>query len=185
MTGREGGEPPSASVVLGLGSNLGDRMARLQEAVRALRGSGLVLGAVSSIYETAPIGFLRQPFFLNLVLSASSGLSPAALLALCHRLETDAGRERTFPNAPRSLDVDVLFLGDRIVRLPGLHVPHPRWKERSFVVRPLQEILPDLRDPETGWRVEEVARRWPIRPLEVHRALEGSVFLASLEQGAT
>lgn len=185
MRGTPDGEPTPSPIVLGFGSNLGDRMARLATAVRGLRGSGLELDAVSSVYETPPVGFLEQPFFLNLVLSGRSRLSPPALLQVCHRLEADAGRRRSFRNAPRPLDVDVLFLGDRILRLPALQVPHPRWKERSFVVRPLQEILPHLRDPETGWRVEEVARRWPARPEEVRRVLDGSAFQALLDKGAT
>jgi 2-amino-4-hydroxy-6-hydroxymethyldihydropteridine diphosphokinase len=183
MKREEGGRGPL--VILGLGSNLGDRMGFLRNAARGLSTSGFVLNDVSSVYETSPVGFLEQPFFLNLVLSGYSEAAPLGVLDLCARLETEAGRVRSFSNAPRPLDVDLLFVGSRILRLLGLQVPHPRWRERSFVVRPLQEIHPRFRDPETGWRVEEVARWWPSQPEDVPMVMERGAFLAMLDEGGT
>ena len=161
-----------ALTVLALGSNLGDRLGLLRRAVRGLVEGGVLPDLVSSVYETPPLGLLEQPDFLNLVVAGWSGLGPGRLLALARRLEAEAGRLRTVPNGPRTLDVDLLFLGDRIVRREEVIVPHPRWKERSFVVRPLEEILPHLMDPETGLRVEEVAGLWPLAPESI-RVVEG------------
>lgn len=160
-------------VVFGLGSNLGDRLGFLLRGVRGLGTGGMDVKAVSSVWETPPLGYLYQPLFLNLVLWGTSSLGVRELLALCAEIEREAGRDRPFANAPRTLDVDLLFRGDTIVRECGARVPHPRWKERSFVVRPLLEILPTFRDPETGWRIEEVARLWPQEP-EAIRLVEGA-----------
>jgi 2-amino-4-hydroxy-6-hydroxymethyldihydropteridine diphosphokinase len=154
-------------VVLALGSNLGDRERYLREAVLGLKEGGVVVERVSSVYETPPLGGLPQRSFLNMVVGGRCALSPMSLMEIGRRLEEDAGRERTFSGAPRTLDVDLLFFGRRIVRAPGIRVPHARWKVRSFVVRPLLEILPGLRDPETGWRVEEIAALWPMEPKEI------------------
>jgi 2-amino-4-hydroxy-6-hydroxymethyldihydropteridine diphosphokinase len=86
--------------------------------------------------------------------------------------EEMAGRERPFPNAPRTLDVDLIFFGGLILRAPNLRVPHPRWKSRSFVVRPLQQLAPGFVDPETGLTVQEIARLWPQHPREITRMVE-------------
>ncbi len=158
--------------VLGLGSNLGDRLGFLRKGVGDLAAGGVEVESVSSVFETPPVGYLDQPPFLNLVLAGRTRRSPKGILELIREVEAAAGRERSFPDAPRTLDVDLLFLGERIVRLPGLRVPHPRWRNRSFVVRPLAEILPGLRDPETGCTVGEIAARWPLEPGKI-RLVEG------------
>ena len=164
------------AVVIGLGSNLGDRLDHLCFAAHELGREGVPLHTVSSVVETPPVGYSDQPPFLNLVALASSDLPPRRLLAIFHSVEERRGRERPFPNAPRTLDVDLLFFKDRILREPGLRVPHPRWKERSFVVRPLAEIAPGLRDPETGWTVHEVALGWPCEPREIRIELDSEAF---------
>jgi len=170
-------------VVLALGSNLGDREGYLREGVLGLSRGGVEVERVSSVYETPPVGYLQQPPFLNMVVAGGTALPPGALLELAQRLERDAGRERSFPGAPRTLDVDLIFYGERIVRGEGIRVPHPRWRMRSFVVRPLQEILPGLRDPETGWRVEEVAGLWPTEPREIRRVTDRDAFPGAREEG--
>jgi 2-amino-4-hydroxy-6-hydroxymethyldihydropteridine diphosphokinase len=131
---------------LGLGSNLGDRMALLQSAVRSIPG----VVKVSPVYETAPVGGpAGQDPYLNVVVEVSTTLSPRQLLELARRLEADAGRVRTVKDGPRTLDVDVLLVGDLEVDEPDLKVPHPRMWERRFVLAPLADLAPDLVDDES------------------------------------
>jgi 2-amino-4-hydroxy-6-hydroxymethyldihydropteridine diphosphokinase len=131
---------------LGLGSNLGDRMALLQSAVRSIPG----VVKVSPVYETAPVGGPPgQDPYLNVVVEVSTTLSPRQLLELARRLEQDAGRVRTVKDGPRTLDVDVLLVGDLEVDEPDLKVPHPRMWERRFVLAPLADLAPDLVDDES------------------------------------
>ncbi len=158
-------------------------MGFLLRAVRGLSEHGVEMEDLSSVYETPPLGYLQQPPFLNLVLVGRTSLGPREILALSGRLEREAGRERSFPHAPRTLDVDLIFHGGRIVREPGARVPHPRWRERSFVVLPLLETLPGFRDPETGWQVAEVARAWPLEPREIRVVESPEVFRAALRKG--
>jgi 2-amino-4-hydroxy-6-hydroxymethyldihydropteridine diphosphokinase len=172
----------SVALVLALGSNLGDRLANLRFALRELQGAGIRLDAFSSVFETPAIGSFGQPPFLNMVASASTDLPPHGVLSIFHAVERRAGRTREFPNAPRTLDLDLLFLDGMIVRESGLRVPHPRWKERSFVVLPLVEIAPGLRDPETGLKVHEVARLWPMEPREIRMAVGPEAFETVLKE---
>ncbi len=144
------GEP----AVLGLGSNVGDRRAHLRAAAEALRGLGSDL-RVSSLFETGAVGPVPQPPFLNAVVVLDTPLPPRALLERSLAIERERGRVRDVPGGPRPLDIDLIFYGSRIVREPGLTVPHPRWKERAFVCVPMTEVEPNLIDPESGWRVEE------------------------------
>ena len=163
-------------VVVALGSNLGNRLDYLAFGVRRLEEEGFGLESLSSVFETPATGYLDQPDFLNMVTVGRTGLASAGLLALLQSIEEEAGRKRAFANAPRTLDLDLVFFKGRIVREPGLTVPHPRWKERSFVVRPLQSLCPDLVDPETGLRVDEVWRIWPQEPERIKEVLRGPEF---------
>jgi 2-amino-4-hydroxy-6-hydroxymethyldihydropteridine diphosphokinase len=169
-------------VVVALGSNLGDRVGNLCFAGSRLQARGVPSHKISSVYETPPVGFLDQPPFLNMVVAGTSRLPPRELLSIFHSVEEAAGRGRSFPYAPRPLDLDLLFFGGRIVREEGFTVPHPRWKERSFVTRPLGEILPDLRDPESGWSVQEVQRRWPAEPKEILMVETSEGFRRALKE---
>ncbi len=144
----------AVSVALALGSNLGDRLAHLRRAVKGLGDGGVEVRSVSSVYESPPAGYAEQPDFLNAALVGRTRLSPGELLILARRLESEAGRERSFPNAPRPLDVDIVLYGDRVVTEPELRIPHERWRTRTFVLAPLREIAAELRDPETGRTVE-------------------------------
>ena len=131
-------------VFLGLGSNLGDRHAQLRRAVQGLPD----VVAVSRLYETEPVGGPPdQGSYLNLVVELDTGLGPRELLEVARRLETEAGRERAERWGPRTLDVDVLLVGDRVVAEEDLVVPHPRMWERRFVVAPLAELAPELVPP--------------------------------------
>lgn len=144
----------AVSVALALGSNLGDRLAHLRRAVTRLAESGIELRSISSVYESPPEGYVDQPDYLNAALVGRTPLSPGELLALARRLENEAGRERSVPNAPRPLDVDIVLYGDRVVTEPELRIPHERWRTRAFVLAPLREIAGEVRDPETGRTVK-------------------------------
>ena len=138
---------------LALGSNLGDRAAQLRAAVASLANTAEVsVVAASNVYETAPVGGPEQGPFLNAVVALDTTLSPHELLALAQRLEADAQRVRAEHWGPRTLDVDVLLVGDFVVSDPDLVVPHPRMWERGFVLAPLHDVAPELVDaPVDGW----------------------------------
>ena len=143
---RPGGEfvPPSRRVVLSLGGNLGDRWHSLQAAVAALRATrGLALTGVSGVWETAPVGVVEQPDFLNIVVLATSTLSPDELLARAQAIEVALGRVRTIPGGPRTVDVDLIQVGACVLTGRRLTLPHPRAHERAFVLVPWLEADPD------------------------------------------
>jgi 2-amino-4-hydroxy-6-hydroxymethyldihydropteridine diphosphokinase len=146
-------------VAIALGSNLGNREGYLQAAIAALEPSIHHL-RVSTFHDTAPVGVAGpQPIFLNAAAVGETSLSARALLDTLLAVERDLGRERPFPGAARTLDLDLILYGDAIVdEAPSLIVPHPRFRERRFVLEPLSEIAPDWRDPVTGRTVEELLR---------------------------
>lgn len=133
-------------VWLGLGSNLGDREANLREALQLLSRK-VAIEQVSSIYETEPIGYQEQPWFLNLACRGLTQLKPSELLSFVKEIEKQLGREPSFPNAPRPIDIDILFYGEQIINSKDLIIPHPRLSERAFVLIPLAEISPGLIHP--------------------------------------
>lgn len=145
-------------VAVALGSNVGDRQAHLNWAAVIFKHLFADV-RVSSYYETAPVGVLDQPHFLNAALVATVTEPPEALLGWMLDLERQRGRTRDLPNGPRTLDLDLLLYGDAIIDRPGLCVPHPRFRERAFVLDPLCEIAPDVVDPVTGQTVSELRRR--------------------------
>ena len=129
---------------LGLGANLGDRLANLQRAVDLLAEvSGLRVARSSRVYETEPVGGPEQPEYLNAVVEVETDLAPHDLLEACLSVETRMGRVRAEPWGPRTIDVDVLTYGDETVDEPDLVIPHPRMHERGFVLVPLAELTAD------------------------------------------
>jgi 2-amino-4-hydroxy-6-hydroxymethyldihydropteridine diphosphokinase len=143
-------------VYLGLGSNIGDREAHLRKALDELQARDLRLRRVSGIYETEPVGLREQRWFLNQVAEFETELHPLQLLRRTRLVEARLGRRRLVVNGPRTIDIDILLHGNAIVRKPELEVPHPRYRERRFVLEPLAELNATLRDPETHQTVAEM-----------------------------
>ena len=131
-----------------LGSNLGDRRAHLDHAASRLRALFSDL-RVSTYHETRPVA-ATGPLFLNAAVTGYTALSARALLDALLEIEAERGRQRPFPNAPRTLDLDLVIFGSVVSGEDGVLVPHPRFRERRFVLEPLAEIAPDLLDPVTG-----------------------------------
>ena len=151
---------------LALGSNIGDRVAHLQLAVDSLAATaGIDVVAVSRVYETAPVGGPPQDAFLNAVVAIETGLDAHVLLRRGQAIEEAAARVRAERWGPRTLDVDVLLVGDLQFDEPELTVPHPRMWERGFVLAPLRDVAPDLVGADTSWdgvRDAGIALRLPV-----------------------
>jgi len=142
-----------------LGANIGEPLRQIEAGFAALAAlPGTRLTARSSLYRSAPVGYADQPDFINAVAMIETALDPHALLDALLGVERAFGRVRDFPNAPRTLDLDIVLYGDLVLHEPGLTIPHARMLERAFVMLPLAEIAPDAEVPGRG-RVRELAAR--------------------------
>jgi 2-amino-4-hydroxy-6-hydroxymethyldihydropteridine diphosphokinase len=150
-------ERDNATAYIALGANLGDRERTLRSAIAALRQLGTV-EAISSFYETAPVGLVEQPDFLNAVVALRTQLPPQELMTALLHIEQQHGRDRSVsvPKGPRTLDLDLLSYGDLVMETPSLTVPHPALAERRFVLIPLAEIAPQWRHPVCGKTAAEL-----------------------------
>jgi 2-amino-4-hydroxy-6-hydroxymethyldihydropteridine diphosphokinase len=135
------------TVYLALGSNVGNREENLRKAVTLLAEAGVEIKNISSVYETEPVDYLDQDWFLNSVLQAETNFAPLDLLKAMREIETAMGSKKAFAKGPRLIDLDILLYGDQTIEIPELRVPHPRMLDRKFVMVPLAEIAPDLRHP--------------------------------------
>lgn len=133
------------TVYLSLGSNLGDKIANLRAAVAALMDLGVHLTRVSSLYETEPVDYLNQDWFLNCVVEGRTAVEPLELLHRLRNLEAKMGSKKEFAKGPRLIDLDILVYGTGTIDTPELQIPHPRMLQRRFVLAPLAEIAPNLR----------------------------------------
>jgi 2-amino-4-hydroxy-6-hydroxymethyldihydropteridine diphosphokinase len=145
----------TAIVYLSLGSNLEDRAANLRDAIAALPSANLHVRRVSSFYETEPVDYVDQPWFLNCVVEAETSEPPLDLLHALRAIEVRFGSRKAFAKGPRLLDIDILLFGDQSLDAPELQIPHPRMLERKFVLAPLAEIAPQLQHP--SWPANAVA----------------------------
>jgi GTP cyclohydrolase IV len=145
-----------ATAYLCLGSNLGERERNLTQALSAL-SQKVNLNKVSSIYETEPVGYRDQPFFLNMVCQITTDLSPRELLRLAKDIEIKMGRQISFTNAPRPIDIDILFYDKQIIQTQELTIPHARLADRAFVLIPLAEIAPELIHPGLNKSIAQLA----------------------------
>lgn len=149
----------AGTVFVGVGSNLGDRQGAIAEAALGLVRGGFGLLRTSSLFETEPVGCVSQGWFLNGVFGGDTTLSPEELVTLCLDVERSMGRERSFANAPRVIDLDVLLFGEETRSTPQVAIPHPRLHLRRFVLAPLCEIAPFAHHPTLGVTVAELLER--------------------------
>jgi 2-amino-4-hydroxy-6-hydroxymethyldihydropteridine diphosphokinase len=147
-------------VYLSLGSNVGDRAANLRTAIKRVSSLGDVM-AVSSFYETEPVEFAAQPWFLNCAVELDTEKMPKRLLAGILDIEREMGRRRVQKKGPRTLDIDILLFGNSIIQTKGLTIPHPAMHERRFVLEPLAEIAPQARHPVIKRTVRELRDALP------------------------
>lgn len=148
------------TVYLSLGSNIGDRGANLRAAIAKLGEVSQVTG-VSSLYETEPVDFTAQPWFLNCAVALRTELMPKVFLAKIQAIEQEMGRRRIQPKGPRNIDIDILLFGNAVVSTQELQIPHPAMQERRFVLEPLCEIAPEARHPILKKTVRELLQALP------------------------
>ena len=150
-----------ATVYLALGSNIGDREQNLCEAIRLLGTANIRITKISSTYETEPVDYLEQPWFLNAVLEAQTAVPPTQLLGIVRAIESQMGSKKPFAKGPRLIDLDILLYDHETIATPDLQVPHPRMLQRNFVLVPLAEIAPTLRHSSWPATAAELLSRSP------------------------
>jgi len=146
----------SNQIYLSLGSNLGDRPANLERAIAALPDAGVRVLRCSTLYETEPVDFLAQPWFLNCVVEGETSLGPGELLRALQGIENLLGSKKLVPRGPRLIDLDILFYGASVIDTQEVQIPHPRMSRRRFVLVPLAELAPGLRHPVLGATIAEM-----------------------------
>ena len=146
---------------LSLGSNMGDRAKNLRAAIAALGKTGVQVVRTSSLYETEPVDYLDQAWFLNMAIEAETELGALELLRALRQIETQMGSKKVIAKGPRLIDMDILLYADQVIDTPELQVPHPRMHLRRFVLEPLAEIAPNARHPVSGLSATAMLARTP------------------------
>ena len=154
-------DPVKKTVYFSLGSNVGDRAKNLHQAIVALREPGIKVTRISSTYETEPVDYLDQPWFLNIAVQAETELAPTALLETLRGIETKMGSKKEIAKGPRLIDIDILLFGDEVVEERGLKIPHPAMHQRRFVLEPLAEIAPGALHPQLRKTARELLAALP------------------------
>jgi 2-amino-4-hydroxy-6-hydroxymethyldihydropteridine diphosphokinase len=149
------------TVHLSLGSNVGDRAKNLRDAIAALGYAGASVVRVSSVYETEPVDYLDQPWFLNCAVEAQTELAALDLLHAVRGIEAQMGSKKLIAKGPRLIDIDILLYGNEIIDTPELQVPHPRMHLRRFVLEPLAQIAPNAHHPVSRLSISELLARTP------------------------
>jgi 2-amino-4-hydroxy-6-hydroxymethyldihydropteridine diphosphokinase len=144
------------TVYLSVGSNVGERGKNLQDAIAGLAGANIIVVLASSVYETEPVDYLDQAWFLNMAVEADTELSALELLHALRRIETQMGSKKAIAKGPRLIDLDILLYGNEVIDTAELQLPHPRMHLRRFVLVPLAEIAANVRHPVSGWSVSEM-----------------------------
>jgi 2-amino-4-hydroxy-6-hydroxymethyldihydropteridine diphosphokinase len=155
------------TIYLSLGSNVGDREHNLRTAIDRLSTPDLQVLRASPVYETEPVDYTSQRWFLNLVVEAETTLFPKMLLSRTARIEHELGRVRTVAKGPRTIDIDILLYGKAVIETATLQIPHPRMAERRFVLAPLADLAPNLRHPVTHKTVRELLDAAPMQKLRL------------------
>ena len=155
------------TIYLSLGSNVGGREHNLRTAIDRLRAPDLHILRTSPVYETEPMDYTAQRWFLNLVVEAETRLFPKLLLWRIARIEHELGRVRTVAKGPRTIDIDILLYGRAVVESATLEIPHPRMAERRFVLAPLADLVPHLRHPVTHKTVREMLDAAPVQKVRL------------------
>jgi len=165
-------------IYLSLGSNLGDRAANLRQAIQLLPEASVSVLRISSIYETEPVDFLNQPWFLNCVVEGETPAEPRPLLDGLQAIEGKLGSQKLIPRGPRIIDLDILFYDGEVIHEAGIEIPHPRLTERRFVLVPLAELAPEFRHPVSGVAAKEMLHatsdRSSVRIWETPEKTDGS-----------
>ena len=162
-------------IYLSLGSNIGNREANLRKAVERLESRDVHVLRASRIYETEPVDYVDQAWFLNQVVEGETALFPMQLLTRIARVERELGRTRTVPKGPRTLDIDILFYGESVVHTTRLEIPHPRIAQRRFVLLPLAELAPELRHPVTRLTVRQMLESAPQAVVRLRKRERGTL----------
>jgi len=143
-------------IYIGLGSNLGDRLANIRKAIKLMKEEGIEIIKESSLYETEPVGYKEQGWFLNSVVKARTQFSPVGLWKRLEKIEKAMGRQREIKWGPRIIDLDILFYGSKVLDGKQLQIPHPELQKRRFVLLPLEEIAPELVHPVLNKTIREI-----------------------------
>lgn len=160
------------TVYLALGSNIGDSRANIDQAVRLL-GSAVQQIKQAPLYTSKAVGYTDQPDFLNTAISGHTDLDPKTILEFIGKAERQVGRTASFRWGPREIDIDIIFYGDQVLKTDNLTIPHPSFRERDFVLQPLKDLDPALKDPVSGQTVQQLLNKIDTSRRSIIKKIDG------------